>query len=46
MTLEQEIFSSLKNLQSLNLADNQLEDINGLLTTQIDLKWLNISSNK
>ena len=45
-SLEQEIFSSLLSLQSLNLAENQLEDINGLLTTQINLKWLNISSNK
>jgi len=42
----QEIFSSLKHLKSLNLAENQLEDINGLLTTQINLKWLNISNNK
>jgi hypothetical protein len=46
LTLEQEIFTSLKHLQSLNLAENQVEDINGLLTTQIDLKWLNISSNR
>ena len=30
----------------LRLDNNKLEDINGLLTSQTELRWLNISSNK
>ena len=45
LSLEQETFTSLKDLTSLNLAENQMEDINGLLTSQPNLKWLNLSMN-
>ncbi len=45
-SLEQETFRTLQELRSLNLAENQLEDINGLLQHQIELQWLNISTNR
>ena len=45
LSLEQETFIELKDLTSLNLAENQMEDINGLLTSQPNLKWLNLSQN-
>ena len=45
-TLDQSSFAALTNLTHLNLADNEVEDINGLLTTQMNLQHLNISSNK
>ena len=32
-------------LQILRLDNNQLKDINGLLTAQSELRWLNVSSN-
>ena len=35
----------LSALEALNLAENELEDINGLLQSQTALKWLNVSSN-
>ena len=35
----------LQELESLNLADNQLADLNGLLRSQSRLKWLNVSRN-
>lgn len=44
--LEQDTFEDVKHLESLNLSENQLEDINGLLQSQINLKWLNISNNQ
>ena len=39
-------FAALTNLTHLNLAENQIEDINGLLTTQMALRHLNLSSNR
>jgi len=39
-------FTALTNLTHLNLAENQVEDINGLLTAQMNLKQLNLSSNR
>ena len=43
--LEQNTFSILNELTYLNLAENQIEDINGLLNSQRNLRWLNISQN-
>ena len=44
-TLEQGVFGTLRNLRSLRLHDNALEDINGILAGQTDLVELNVSSN-
>lgn len=44
--LDQGIFQSMLELRMLRLDNNQLEDINGLLTAQSELRWLNISANK
>lgn len=33
-------------LQALRLDGNRLEDINGLLTAQLELQWLNVSHNR
>ncbi len=42
----QAIFAALANLTQLNLAENQIEDINGLLTAQMNLRHLNLSANR
>ena len=39
-------FTSLKKLRHLRLDGNELTDINGLLTAQSELGWLNISENR
>ena len=39
------IFKKLTKLRVLRLDGNRLEDLNGLLTTQNELRWLNISAN-
>jgi hypothetical protein len=44
--LFQAIFAALANLTQLNLAENQIEDINGLLTAQMNLRHLNLSANR
>jgi Leucine-rich repeat (LRR) protein len=44
--LDQSTFNSLLDLRMLRLDNNNLEDINGLLTSQTELRWLNISANK
>ena len=44
--LDQSTFNSLLDLRMLRLDNNRLEDINGLLTAQTELRWLNISANK
>ena len=44
--LQQEIFLNLSKLETLWLDENQLTDINGVLTAQNQLRWLNVSSNK
>ena len=36
----------MRKLEALRLDDNQLTDINGLLTAQNQLRWLNVSANK
>ena len=46
MMFYQSCFAALTNLTFLNVAENQLNDINGLLTNQMNLNYLNISSNK
>ena len=38
-------FEPLKKLKALRLDNNRLEDINGLLTVQHQLQWLNVSHN-
>ena len=45
-TLQQDTFVSLRKMQALRLDSNQLTDINGLLTAQNELRWLNVSANK
>jgi len=44
-TIEQETFKSLNNLRALRLDNNQLKDINGLVSSQKNLRWLNVSAN-
>ena len=44
--LNQSSFAAIGNLTHLDLAENELRDINGLLTMQMRLEYLNISSNK
>ena len=43
--LDQSVFNPLVKLQILRLDNNKLKDINGLLTSQSELRWLNISAN-
>ena len=45
-SLNQSVFLPLKRLSALRLDDNALTDINGLLTAQTELRWLNISDNR
>merc|ERR1719471_1670482 len=45
-TINQEAFKSLKNLRALRLDNNELKDINGLVSSQKNLKWLNVSTNQ
>ena len=45
-TLDKSSLAALTNLTHLNQAENEVEDINGLLITQVNLQQLNISSNK
>lgn len=44
--IDQNAFATLKKLKALRLDDNRLEDINGLLTVQHHLQWLNVSHNQ
>ena len=44
--LDQSAFHPLVKLQMLRLDNNLLKDINGLLTSQSELRWLNISTNR
>ncbi len=44
-SLDQAAFNSLRQLRMLRLDGNRLEDINGLLTAQSELRWLNLSDN-
>ncbi len=44
-TLEQSTFQPLAKLTHMWLSMNQLKDINGLLTNQNNIKYLNLSSN-
>ena len=43
--LDQGVFGTLRNLRALRLHHNVLDDINGILAGQTDLKELNVSSN-
>ena len=43
--IDQSTFESLTHLKALRLDHNRLEDINGLLTMQHQLQWLNVSHN-
>merc|ERR1719150_1462179 len=36
---------NLNNLRALRLDNNELKDINGLVSSQKNLKWLNVSTN-
>ena len=44
-TIDQAAFKNLKNLRALRLDKNQLKDINGLVSSQKNLRWLNVSTN-
>ena len=44
-TIDQAAFKNLKNLRALRLDNNQLKDINGLVSSQKNLRWLNVSTN-
>lgn len=44
--LDQGVFNSITKLRMLRLDENNLEDINGLLAGQTELRWLNVSSNR
>jgi Leucine-rich repeat (LRR) protein len=43
--IDQAAFKNLKNLRALRLDNNQLKDINGLVSSQKNLRWLNVSTN-
>jgi len=43
--IEQDAFKNLRNLRALRLDNNELKDINGLVSSQKNLKWLNVSTN-
>ena len=43
--IDQAAFEPLKHLKALRLDNNRIHDLNGLLTTQHHLQWLNVSSN-
>ncbi len=45
LKLDQDTFKNVKGLSALDLSENQLEDVNGLLTSQIELRFLNLSYN-
>lgn len=44
--IHQDAFKHLKNLRALRLDNNELKDINGLVSSQKNLKWLNVSTNQ
>jgi Leucine-rich repeat (LRR) protein len=44
--IEQAAFKGLDNLTVLNLNENLLDDLNGILSHLATLEWLNISTNK
>ena len=43
--IDQDAFKNLRNLRALRLDNNELKDINGLVSSQKNLKWLNVSTN-
>jgi len=43
--VNQTAFKNLKNLRALRLDNNLLKDINGLVSAQKNLRWLNVSAN-
>ena len=43
--IEQGAFKNLDNLRALRLDNNRLKDINGLVASQKNLRWLNVSTN-
>jgi len=45
-SVHQDAFKQLKNLRALRLDNNELKDINGLVSSQKNLKWLNVSTNQ
>ncbi|XP_040577098.1 toll-like receptor Tollo [Lepeophtheirus salmonis] len=45
-SLGQGVFNKLRNLKMLRLDGNELIDINGLLSGQEELQWLNVSGNR
>ncbi len=44
--LDQGVFNEVTTLRMLRLDDNLLEDINGILAGQTELRFLNVSSNR
>ena len=44
--LKPETFKGLQNLRALRLDGNQLEDINGVVSSLSKLEWFNVSSNQ
>ena len=44
-TIEEDAFKNLKNLRALRLDNNQLQDMNGLVSSLKNLRWLNVSTN-
>ena len=45
-TIERAAFQDMKDLQALRLDENNLGDLNGLVSHLTNLNWLNVSSNK
>ena len=43
--IDQDALKNLRNLRALRLDNNELKDINGLVSSQKSLKWLNVSTN-
>jgi len=44
-TIEEDALRNLKNLRALRLDNNRLQDMNGIVSSLKNLRWLNVSTN-
>jgi len=45
-TIEEDALRNLKNLRALRLDNNRLQDMNGIVSSLKNLRWLNVSTNE
>jgi len=45
-TIEEDALRNLKNLRALRLDNNMLQDMNGIVSSLKNLRWLNVSTNE